>query len=542
MPALGNALDFAKYEGRNLRAHQLGVAPSSPVTGQLYYNTADNTLYWWDGTTWQSAKGGAPGGAAGGDLSGTYPNPQIAPGVIVDADVAAANKDGLAAVPSLRTLGAGAQQAAAGNDARFGAASPPNGAAGGDLTGSYPNPTIGPLKIDDTKVAAANKDGAVGTPSMRTIGAGATQVVGGNDARLADSRAPTAHRLTHEPGGSDALTVDAAAATGSLRTVGLGTAVQAMPGTTRLDQIAIPTTFVSMNSQKLVNVANGTTANDAVNKSQLDAVSAGLDVKASVRIASTANLSLAAPGANIDGVAMAANDRVLLKDQTAPAENGIWVWNGAAAAMTRATDADISAEVTPGLYTFVEEGTVNADSGWVLTTNAPIVLGTTGLVFAQFSGAGQIISGAGLTKTGNTLDVGAGSGITVNADNVQVANNGITNAMIADGAINVATADITGTLPLANGGTGQIAAKAARETGLVASGYYTSATHGAGATITITQATHGLRASRGIQVQVQDEATGAVEYPDIVVAATGDVTVTYGTALTANTKRVTLVG
>src|SRR4051812_46104828 len=89
MPALGNALDFSKYEARNIRAHQLGAAPSSPVTGQMYYNTADNTLYWFNGTIWVSASGGAPSGAAGGDLSGTYPNPQIAPGVIVDADVSA---------------------------------------------------------------------------------------------------------------------------------------------------------------------------------------------------------------------------------------------------------------------------------------------------------------------------------------------------------------------------------------------------------------------------------------------------------------------
>src|SRR5262245_43588224 len=112
MPTLGNALDFAKYEGKNLRAHQANPAPSSPVTGQIYYdNTAvPGTLYWWDGQVWQSAKGGAPGGAAGGDLTGTYPNPQIAAGVIVDADVAAANKDGTAATPSLRTLGTGATQ------------------------------------------------------------------------------------------------------------------------------------------------------------------------------------------------------------------------------------------------------------------------------------------------------------------------------------------------------------------------------------------------------------------------------------------------
>src|SRR6478752_3915028 len=102
MPTLAAALDFAKYEGRNLRGHQLGAAPSSPVTGQLYYNTGDNTLYWWDGTAWVSARGGASATppattvALGtimlaGDLTGTASSPQIAAGAVTDAEVAAAN-------------------------------------------------------------------------------------------------------------------------------------------------------------------------------------------------------------------------------------------------------------------------------------------------------------------------------------------------------------------------------------------------------------------------------------------------------------------
>ena len=233
---------------------------------------------------------------------------------------------------------------------------------------------------------------------------------------------------------------------------------------------------------------------------------------------------------------------MLVKNQAAGQENGIYLFNGAAVAMTRSADVDTSAEITAGLFTFVSEGTVNADSGWYLQTNNPIVLGTTPLVFVQFSGAGQVVSGAGLTKTGNTLDVGQGAGIQVNADSVQVANNGITNAMLADAAVALNTADVTGTLALGNGGTGQVTAKASRETGLVAAGYYSSTTHGASTTITITQATHGLRSGRGLIVQCQEEATGAVELPDVVVAANGDVTVTYGASVAANSRRVTIIG
>lgn len=147
----------------------------------------------------------------------------------------------------------------------------------------------------------------------------------------------------------------------------------------------------------------------------VDAARSGLDVKESVKAATTANITLSNTQ-TVDGVALAVGDRVLVKDQTTGSQNGIYVV--ASGAWTRSTDANTSAEVNPGMFVFVEQGTVNADSGWVLTTDATITLDTTALVFAQFSGAGQITAGSGLTKTGNTLNVGAGTGITVNADDV----------------------------------------------------------------------------------------------------------------------------
>lgn len=187
----------------------------------------------------------------------------------------------------------------------------------------------------------------------------------------------------------------------------------------RLDQMAAPTSAVSMNSQKLTNVATPTDANDAANKAYVDAARSGLDVKASVRVATTANITLSGEQ-TIDGVSVVAGDRVLVKNQDTGSQNGIYVC--AAGSWSRATDADVDAEVTPGLFTFVEEGTANADSGWVLTTNGSITVGTTSLAFSQFSGAGQVTAGDGLTKSGSTLNVvGTADRITANADSIDIA-------------------------------------------------------------------------------------------------------------------------
>jgi phage-related tail fiber protein len=191
--------------------------------------------------------------------------------------------------------------------------------------------------------------------------------------------------------------------------------------TSRLDQMAVPTADVSLNSRKITNLADPTGAQDAATKAYVDATKQGLDVKDSVRVATTANITLSGTQ-TVDGVSLVAGDRVLVKNQTTASANGIYVVVSGGA-WTRSTDADTTAKVTSGMFTFVEVGTTNADSGWVLTTDGLITLDTTALAFVQFSGAGQIDAGAGLTKTGNTLDVGTASTgrIVVNADNIDLA-------------------------------------------------------------------------------------------------------------------------
>ena len=135
-----------------------------------------------------------------------------------------------------------------------------------------------------------------------------------------------------------------------------------------------------------------------------DGIAQGLDVKQSVRVASTTFISSLSGLQTIDAVALVAGNRILVKNQTIANANGIYVVSEGV--WTRSTDADTSAKVTAGLFTFIEEGAINSDQGWVLQSNQPIVLGTTSLSFVQFSSAGVVGATNGLTKTGNNIGLG----------------------------------------------------------------------------------------------------------------------------------------
>lgn len=217
----------------------------------------------------------------------------------------------------------------------------------------------------------------------------------------------------------------------------------------------------------------GFTSDSLTNKAYVDSVANGLDVKKSVRVATTANLSatynngagtLTNSGSQaaiqIDGVTLVADDRVLVKDQSTAAQNGFYkvttVGSGSANwVLTRTPDADAASELTAGAFTFTEEGTANGDNGYVLSTNGAITLGTTAITFDQFSGAGQITAGNGLTKTGNTINaVGTADKITVSADAITIASGYI-------GQTSITTLGTIGTgvwqgtdVAVAHGGTG----------------------------------------------------------------------------------------
>lgn len=201
----------------------------------------------------------------------------------------------------------------------------------------------------------------------------------------------------------------------------------------------------------------GFSSQSLANKAYVDSVASGLDVKKSVRVATTGAGTLStsfANGQTIDNIALVTGDRILIKDQSTGSENGIYVV-ASSGAPSRAFDFDTDTEVTPGAFVFVEEGDTNADSGWVLTNDGTVTVGSTALSFEQFSGAGQITAGNGLTKNGNTIDaVGTSNRIDVSANAIDISSSYVGQTSITTlGTISTGTWNAT-TVSATYGGTG----------------------------------------------------------------------------------------
>lgn len=170
---------------------------------------------------------------------------------------------------------------------------------------------------------------------------------------------------------------------------------------------------------KVTGLIDPTLATDAVNLQYLQAFVRGLVWKTPVRAASTANVSLTAPGATLDGVTLATNDRILLKNQTTTTDNGIYVWTGASTPLTRATDANTGALLSGATVTSLE-GTTNGDKVWTQTADA-ITIGTTPISWAAVGGSGaSYTAGNGLTLTGSAFAVVVGNGLIVDGSGVRV--------------------------------------------------------------------------------------------------------------------------
>ena len=224
--------------------------------------------------------------------------------------------------------------------------------------------------------------------------------------------------------------------------------VHAMP---TLSQVGTPTADVSLGSFKITNLAAPTADTDAATKLYVDNVAQGLDAKQSVKAATTANITLSGTQ-TIDGISVIAGDRVLVKNQSTASQNGIYVVS--ASAWSRAADMNVWTEV-PSAFTFVEQGTTQADTSWVVTADQGGTIDTTAITWVQFGAASSYLAGNGLTLTGNTFDVvGTTNRISVAADSIDIAATYVGQTSITTlGTITTGTWNGT-TIAVANGGTG----------------------------------------------------------------------------------------
>jgi hypothetical protein len=326
--------------------------------------------------------------------------------------------------------------------------------------------------------------------------------------------------------------------------------------------------LVKRDSNGNAKVATPTDPAHIATKGYVDAARQGLDVKQSVRVATTGPINLATDleaGDILDTtVTLVAGNRVLVKDQGTASENGIYVVQASGAAV-RASDANGTAdtgEISGGTFTFVEEGTINADSGWVVSSNGLLTVGTSPMTWVQFSGAGQITAGDGLSKDGNILHVNDDD-VTIYVDtndDLAVKSSGTAGQVLRSmgsgtaqwGAVDLDDSDaVTGTLFIANGGT-NASTEADARANLAAGGTQgvgvsapvltrkVALTIGDGLATSYT-VTHGF-GTRLVHIQVYDAATYDTVIADTVRTTTDAVTVAFASAPASNSYVVVVIG
>jgi len=255
---------------------------------------------------------------------------------------------------------------------------------------------------------------------------------------------------------------------------------------------------LDLQSQKITNLADPSSVTDAANKQYVDNVARGLTWKAPVRVATTTNGTLAtafANGQSIDGVTLATGDRILIKDQSTGADNGIYTVN-ASGAPTRATDADGGTELSPGTAVTVTEGTANADKAFIIISDAAITIGTTSQTWGQLGGGTTYTAGNGINVAGSVISAVGTTGLTVNGSGIGV------------------------------------------DTSVVARKYSANIGNGSSTSISVT---HNL-GTKDVTVAIRANADDAHVLADVVSTDTNNVTITFATAPASNAYRVTVIG
>jgi hypothetical protein len=583
------SIDLQKNQLVRARVENLASDPSSPVAGQLYFNTVTGRLRYYSGTAWIELDAAVESITVDAPLSTTVDGTSIN----ISIAEATASADGymsleyaalLDTATATNTNNSLVKRDGSGN---FSAGTITADLAGnadtastletgrtieltGEVTGSVVFDGSGDVQISttiqpDTVALGTDTTGdyvesidvsGVGLSIDFSSGEGVNPTITSN---ATDANTPGTVVSRDASGNFSAGTITAdltGDVTGEVSSLANHDTDDLAEGTTNLyftdarvqantlDSLAAPVADVDLNNKKIENLADPVNPQDAATKAYVDAARAGLDVKDSVYVATTENITLSGTQ-TIDGVSVPQNVRVLVKNQTNAGENGIYVVKSGA--WERATDADGSTDLSGGSFTFVENGTANDNSGWVCTNTGSVVtsMGEPNY-WAQFSGAGQITAGAGLTKTGNTIDaVGTDNRITVNADSIDIAS-----TYIGQSSITTLGTITTGTwngsvIPVAYGGTNASTALGARQN-LGATTKYATTLTGDGATTSYT-VTHNLD-TLDVTVGVYDTLSGNndIVYPEIRISTNNTVTIMFDQAPlgggSPQTYRVVVIG
>lgn len=471
------SIDLTKNELQNAVIQNLATAPATPSAGQIYYNTVDNQLYIYNGTRWEVAGNAVQSGL-------------------------------LANRPAAGSVDAG--------------------------TIYYATDTYLFYYSDGSTWTQTNAFGTV--TAQTSYGASS-----GNGSATTYARADHTH-------GTPALgTATPNAISGAAGSAGSAST----PSKEDHTHAFTPAQDLAMAGYKLTGLGTPSADTDAANKGYVDAVAQGLDVKASVLLATTGALSAFtftstgggtltgnANGAlSIDGVTPSVADRILVKNETsgnAP-YNGIYVVTTVGSAgtpyvLTRSTDANTSAEVTDGMFTFVEQGTSLASTSWVLTTNNPITLNTTALTFSQFSGAGTYTASNGVLLTGTNFTFAPRSGY-----GLQTGASGAEIKLATTSGLNLTTDLAVG----AGNGISVLTNTVAIDSAVVVSKYNANVGDGSATSYTIT---HNLN-TRDVQVTVYESSGSYAEVIcDVNHATVNTITLLFSVAPTLNQYRVVVQG
>jgi hypothetical protein len=472
------SIDLTKNELQNAVIQNLATAPATPSAGQIYYNTVDNQLYIYNGTRWEVAGNAVQSGL-------------------------------LASRPAANTVDAG--------------------------TIFYATDTFLFYYSDGSTWTQTN---AFGTVTAQTA----------YGASSGNGSATTYARSDHTHGTPALGTATPNAISGAAGSAGSAST----PSKEDHTHAFTPSQDLAMAGFKLTGLGTPSADTDAANKGYVDSVAQGLDVKASVVYAtagaldaytftSTAGGTLTANAngeLDIDGfVVSTVGTRILVKNETsgnAP-YNGIYTVTDAGGlssvwVLTRSTDANTSAEVTDGMFTFVEQGDTNASTSWVLTTNNPITLNTTGLTFAQFSGAGTYTASNGVLLTGTnfTFAPRSGYGLQTGASGAEV-------KLATTSGLNLSSDLAVG----AGNGISVLTNTVAIDSSVVVSKYNANVGDGSATSYTIT---HNL-GTRDVQVTVYDNSSPYAEVIcDVNHATTNTITLLFSVAPTSNQYRVVVQG